>query len=264
MTIFYFKDERGNVGDDLNSLIVPAIFNENELANAAYMFIGIGTLLNSKLPNADEYVIFTSGYGYHQGPAFTDKKVTALGLRGPMTLTEMKPFLSQSESDIPLIDGAYLTPELITGKTSQLKNKIGLIPHVDSISVGLWEEVASLGGFELIDPRLSPEAFVSSITSCAYVITEAMHGAILADAYRVPWTGFIAYSHINEAKWQDWAESLNLNVGLQQISPTFRGDLGLPPGDKIKNKAKRILKSCGLYNEAWSPPPQQKSSKSDH
>lgn len=37
-----------------------------------------------------------------------------------------------------------------------------------------------------------------------------MHGAIVADTYRIPWIPIKLYPYINEFKWNDWALSLNI------------------------------------------------------
>ena len=50
-----------------------------------------------------------------------------------MTLAKLRPFLQENESNIPLIDGAYLTPDLIPKNATPEPNRVGLIPHVDSI-----------------------------------------------------------------------------------------------------------------------------------
>src|SRR5205814_2371845 len=42
------------------------------------------------------------------------------------------------------------------------------------------------------------------------LVTEAMHGAVVADALRVPWIALRMYSKIDEFKWRDWCASLRL------------------------------------------------------
>ncbi len=43
-----------------------------------------------------------------------------------------------------------------------------------------------------------------------------MHGAIVADAYRIPWIGVDMYG-VNKFKWQDWMLSLELDVPLYKL-----------------------------------------------
>ena len=225
--------------------------------------MGIGTLINNHLPKSEEYHFFTTGYGYQQPPEFHGATVHAIGFRGPMTLKHMKPYLKEDVREIPLIDGAYLTPELIPPCTNVDSNKIGLIPHVDSMAKGRWNEIAEMAGLSLIDPRWRPEVFIEKLTSCSSVLTEAMHGAILADAYRVPWCGYVAHDHINTDKWYDWSESLSIPLELNRVSPVFKGDQGLSLLPKLKNKIKRVAQGVNLFQDDWTHPPSAKSSKSD-
>jgi succinoglycan biosynthesis protein ExoV len=263
MPVYYFKDSRGNVGDDLNALILRHFFDFDKCSKASYTLVGIGTLINNRLPLSREFIFFTTGYGYQKPPNFNDTRVSAIGLRGPMTLTKLRPFLQENESNIPLIDGAYLTPDLIPKNATPEPNRVGLIPHVDSMQIGRWEEIAKRGQFCLIDPRWEPSKFIGALTSCSTVITEAMHGAILADAYRVPWAGFAAHIHINTDKWHDWSESLSIPLHINSVSPVFKGDEGLPFMSRVKNIIKRTAQKTKLYNNNWTLPPVARSNNKD-
>ncbi|MFD3396211.1 polysaccharide pyruvyl transferase family protein [Alteromonas macleodii] len=263
MAVYYFKDNRGNVGDDLNALILRHYFDLKKCEDAPFTLVGIGTLINNRLPSSKAFNFFTTGYGYQKPPNFSETSVSAIGLRGPMTLAKIRPFLEEDEQNIPLLDGAYLTPELIVNDETPKAGRVGLIPHVDSMVVGRWQEIAKRGQFYLIDPRWEPRKFISALTSCSAVITEAMHGAILADAYRVPWAGFAAYSHINTEKWFDWAESLSIPLKVTSVSPVFKGDEGLPFKSRFKNTIKRIAQTTNLYNSNWTLPPVARSNNTD-
>ena len=74
-----------------------------------------------------------------------------------------------------------------------------------------------------LDPALSPDAFLSRLRRCRRVVSEAMHGAILADAFRIPWTAIRLHSDRYEGrtagfKWRDWAFSLELPVSVVPAS----------------------------------------------
>ncbi|WP_299816412.1 polysaccharide pyruvyl transferase family protein [uncultured Jannaschia sp.] len=75
-----------------------------------------------------------------------------------------------------------------------------------------------LGMVEL-DPTFSPDEFLSRLSRCRRVVSEAMHGAILADAFRIPWVGIRLNSDRHEGrtagfKWRDWAFSLELPASV--------------------------------------------------
>jgi hypothetical protein len=58
------------------------------------------------------------------------------------------------------------------------------------------------------------ETVLGALETCEHVICEAMHGAILADALRIPWTRvtievpFYESDNSNEFKWNDWMLSI--------------------------------------------------------
>ncbi len=66
MPVYYFKDSRGNVGDDLNALILRHFFDFDKCSKASYTLVGIGTLINNRLPLSREFIFFTTGYGYQK------------------------------------------------------------------------------------------------------------------------------------------------------------------------------------------------------
>jgi len=51
------------------------------------------------------------------------------------------------------------------------------------------------------------------------LIAEAMHGAIVADALRVPWIPVRSSDSVLAFKWRDWCASLNLTYSPHAIIP---------------------------------------------
>ena len=88
---------------------------------------------------------------------------------------------------------------------------LGFIPHFESLNRGAWQEVAALAGVTLIDPRDDPLVVLGAISRCRVVISEALHGIIVADALRVPWIAIRPLAPIHRPKWFDWAETLDVD-----------------------------------------------------
>jgi len=63
-----------------------------------------------------------------------------------------------------------------------------------------WPAVAAETGFELIDPRANPRLVVERIARADLVLAEAMHGAIIADTYGVPWIAFATSKNFSSTK----------------------------------------------------------------
>ena len=105
---------------------------------------------------------------------------------------------------------------------------------------------------KLVDPRQSVETFVREIISCDRVVCEAMHGAILADAYGIPWAPVQVYSHTTEFKWRDWGGSLELKFDFCELPPIWRGETTLQMKRKLINNVKRGMSRMGIHPQAWS------------
>ena len=50
------------------------------------------------------------------------------------------------------------------------------------------------------------------------LLSEAMHGAIVADTLRVPWIALRPLVPVHHAKWHDWAATLDLRIEFQRLA----------------------------------------------
>lgn len=91
------------------------------------------------------------------------------------------------------------------------------MPHYQTASAFNTAKIAALAGLNYIDPRWSVDRVIEAILSSDRIITEAMHGAIVADALGVPWKRVRIFNHIQENsesvdfKWHDWASMYNVD-----------------------------------------------------
>jgi succinoglycan biosynthesis protein ExoV len=210
MKVIYAHVKGGNFGDDLNEILWKDLFpNINDIApNEA--ILGIGTLQGIHIPSSYKKV-HVFGTGAYDSPAFDwlgKNNFVFHFVRGP--LTEKRWGLSGKK----LTDGAILLMH------SSLKNiqpkttkKIGFIPHHSSDKWADYERILSDTDIEYISTlgTNSVTNFIAQVKGCDYIITEALHGAIIADLFRKPWVSISTGAQVYDFKWNDWCQSLNLS-----------------------------------------------------
>jgi succinoglycan biosynthesis protein ExoV len=135
--------------------------------------------------------------------------------------------------DHAITDGAILTP-LVNGypKTATGTGGTLVIPHWETLDYPGWAEAAALAGQELLDPRAEPHSVATRIASARLVLTESLHGAVLADTFGIPWLAFATSKNFGVTKWVDWTLSLGRDLTLTMLPPPDAGPLlafGRPP-----------------------------------
>ena len=99
-------------------------------------------------------------------------------------------------------------------------NDIAFMPHFQSATRGNWEKACALAGITYLDPREDTQELLARIRGAKLLISEAMHGAIVADALRTPWIGIVPFIPLHRAKWADWAASLEIPLRRVQLRPS--------------------------------------------
>jgi Polysaccharide pyruvyl transferase len=217
LRLYYYRDDRGNFGDDLNlwlwSKILP---NTVDIDNPFYafsdistvhrretLFVGIGSLLNHHLPTECDKVIFGAGYGYGRVPIVDDKwKVFAV--RGPLSAKILK-----IDPALSITDSAVLVRNIPLPSVKK-KYKCSFFAYHETAEIIQWRPICRAIGIKYVDPSDSVDNILRDILESEIVVCEAMHAAIVADALRVPWIPIKIFHAINELKWKDWCESVEL------------------------------------------------------
>jgi succinoglycan biosynthesis protein ExoV len=219
MRLHYYKDPYGNVGDDLNPWLWPQLAPELIDDDGRTLLVGIGTLLRRDLPASPGKVVFGSGAGYG-APPVVDGTWQIYCVRGPRTASVLG-----IDPALAISDPALLVRALMPPIDPSTRRGIGFMPHHESILRAAAQDIDLAGttrrsGFAFIDPRDAVAGVLDQIRRCRRVVTEAMHGAILADAFRVPWIPVRLYGHVLRSKWIDWTESMALSYdALAQPHP---------------------------------------------
>ena len=225
-TLFYGAMQPPNFGDELNASLwerfIPGLFGDaittaeagrQDMPEDDVLFVGIGTLLNGRLPPKPRKLVFGTGCGYGAPPPVIDGRWKIYCVRGPRTAKLLNIDLDLAITDPGMLVGQY------TATPAQRPGGWGFMPHHFSSFMAPWREICEAAGVRYIDPALPVDDVIAAIAGCDCLIAEALHGAITADALRVPWIAVEAYPHILRFKWLDWCESIGLEHQPNPMSP---------------------------------------------
>jgi succinoglycan biosynthesis protein ExoV len=264
MKLFYYqrKDGANNFGDSLNpwlwNQLLPGVLDEDETT----AFIGTGTLLNDllprRLPHARRIVVMSAGVGYEKGIPPLDESWHIYCVRGPLSAQKLG-----IEARLAVTDGAVLVRRLFKPGGNK-SSRFAFIPHVHHANYGseAWQGICEEIGFTYIDPRWSVEQVLQAISQTEILLAEAMHGAIVADALRVPWIPVCTSARILRFKWLDWCASVGVDYQPRYVAPLVAGYPPVAQGVRSSLRASRHwgnwLKQEGLrsLDRLWQFPVQ--------
>jgi succinoglycan biosynthesis protein ExoV len=217
MKLFYCDVPAGNFGDDLNTYLWPRLLPDafegmvrfTPLESAAVdhedardtLFVGIGTLIHDKVPATGRKVVFGSGCDGSRLPDINGGWDIQC-VRGPLTADALG-----LDSTLAIADPAILV-RLLPPAALEPAHRVSFMPHWCQAQSGAWQKICRMVGIHFIDPRWPPFQVLEAISSTGTLISEALHGAIVADALRVPWIAVSSKHHIQDFKWRDWCASI--------------------------------------------------------
>jgi len=228
MKYIYYKSDNGNFGDDLNEWLWPKFFGAND-ENSDKCFLGIGSVLYNDFPLIKELppdkrkIVFGTGIRPTYKAFKFDKSWDIRFLRGPLS---SRIFNNGFEY---IADAAYCLRHLDNFKEFagiKKKHEVSVIPYFKSVDYVDWESLCKDLNYNYISPygEKGIEHTLKEIASSKLIITEAMHGAIIADLFRVPWNRFVLSTPftegqmVSEFKWMDWLFSVDIgNINTSQI-----------------------------------------------
>ncbi|WP_232495442.1 polysaccharide pyruvyl transferase family protein [Novosphingobium kaempferiae] len=220
MKMLRYKPAVPNFGDDLNPVlwpeIVPSLFSGEVEDGDVRAFVGIGTIVGIDPGQHRALHVFSSGAGYTGIERWQDCEVEYHCVRGPITARVLG-----IDAGCALTDGAILAT-MIDGfrpPMSGVSRRPVVVPHYETIAFPGWADAVQAAGFDLVDPRGTPENVIRALAGARLVLTESLHGAILADAFGVPWRPFAVSRNFSTAKWADWTASLELTVDVVLVPP---------------------------------------------
>ena len=221
----YYWNIHSNFGDLINPWLWPKLFpdivtgelpktsNGIEDASDETLLVGIGTLLNARFPKCKEAYVMGSGVGYGDTPTFSDN-VHFVCVRGPLSAEKLS--LPKSKG---IVDPGILMKNYFS-QSDNKKFKISYMPQITSVvkCPDVWEQACTDLNFGYLDPTHSVEETTARIGATELLMTESMHGAIIAEALRVPWIPVVTRQEILSFKWQDWCQSVELDYQPVKIT----------------------------------------------
>ena len=246
MKMFFYRGRRPNFGDELNvwlwPRLLPGFFDDDE----RQLFIGIGSTLFDFFPRDCGKVVFGAGYGGYTAVPAIDERWRFYFVRGRFTAAALG-----LDAGLGVGDAAIIVRSCVPRPARKI-HRISFMPHWQSAADGHWAEASRAAGLHYIDPCDSVENVLTQIQQSEVLVSEAMHGAIVADALRVPWTAVRPIQAPNRAKWHDWASALDLALRWTHVSPSSALELALSLTGRRKRWADR-LRARGQRLQAIAP-----------
>jgi succinoglycan biosynthesis protein ExoV len=213
MKLIHAQLRRPNFGDDLNlwlwPRLMPGVFDEDD----STLFLGIGSILNHRFDGPRPKLVMGAGFvaEYGRVPNLHGEDYRIYFVRGPRTAAALG-----LDPELAIGDPALLVRTLLPQGTG--KGPVCFMPHWESHERGYWGEACARAGVTLIDPGAPVDQVLAQISGARLMLCEAMHGAIVADALRVPWVPLRPIDPRHRAKWADWADSLDLSIVPRRIA----------------------------------------------
>jgi succinoglycan biosynthesis protein ExoV len=185
------------------------------------VLLGIGSIFREDYlgkPATENKRVFVLGSGAGTGPLpaqWPNDRWSILAVRGPLTgrllglpqaaVTDSAALLSIARDLLP-IDAE--------------RRDIVFFPHYNSVQFSGWKEACALAGFVYADPHWPVDRVLRMLGGARLVVTEAMHGAIVADTLRIPWVPVVCSPAILPFKWSDWTRSVELAYRPRLLPPS--------------------------------------------
>ena len=239
-----------NFGDRLNDWIFPRLSPDGFFDRETDVCIlGIGTILGLREPppGTKHTLVFSSGWTPGIGKRFALDTYDVRCVRGPETANALGLHMGRAKGD-----GAYMLRLLFPYREYEKRHRFSFMPHVHSVTFWHydWETICCKCGVNFVSPVWSTERILREIASTEVMLCEAMHAAIVADAFRVPWVPCLGTRGIPGFKWIDFCSSIGLGykpnrfpplIHTVEISRNVRKLLGETTAPMVTRVAKHAL-----------------------
>jgi len=241
LNLYYYKCVGGNFGDDLNTWLWDELLPGWRDAWPDATLVGVGTIINDRLPQTGKIVIIGSGAGYGPLPPMADRTLWDIrAVRGPISAARLG-----LPPELAIVDPAALISDLPAFKNIPDSGQTIFVPHHTSVKRHDWERLCSRAGVRFVAPQGESRQVIREIAGARLVIAESMHAAIIADAFRRPWIAVSITGVFNTTKWQDWGQSIGVDPSIRRFFIT----------DALISALRVIKRRSRIAGPAQSTPP---------
>jgi hypothetical protein len=255
MKLYYSFSRVQNFGDDINLWIFGRLLGDILDEDMSELLLGIGTILNHRVARAPMKNVFGSGFGYGYPPDLRDGRWRFYAVRGPRTAQALG-----LAPQLAICDPAILVSNLMTARPVK-RYRFSFMPHFESMRCGLWRQAAELAGANFVNPSAPVHDTLDQIAASEVLISEAMHGAIVADALGTPWHAVEPVVPKHRAKWSDWSESLDISVRFNSLGPSSFAERRNAQVQAFKGAIKNIMLRSHLTRQLLDKTPQTEAAE---
>lgn len=252
----YVINAAPNFGDRLNFLVFPKLLGPIFDQDKRLTLLGIGTVIGARVPAGRHQIILGAGAGYQRRRlSLADR--TVYTVRGPGTARLLG--LPESQASI---DPGVLVAGLYPGDgTARAPAGTLFMPHwqTEKAAGPQWRAACAMAGIEYISPLDDSETVLARLRHCNLLITEALHGAVVAECYGRPWIPVVLGSKVLDFKWHDWCASIGTKYQPHTGLPLLHDSQPIGPLAYFK----RAASSLGLGKSGWRRVAMRRTSAAD-
>jgi succinoglycan biosynthesis protein ExoV len=240
-----FVIPRQNFGDQLNLLLFPRLLGPIFDEDARHLVLGIGTVIRARARRRSHEIILGAGAGY-QGGRHSLERRTVYAVRGPLTARRLG-----IPERLAGIDPGILVPRVMpASRESESAARPAFMPHyqTDRVSSSAWRRACALAEVDYICPVEDTGIVAEQLRRAPLLITEALHGAVVAESYGIPWIPVVLGPKVLTFKWRDWCASIGVEYRPNTALPVLL-DPEHPIG--LKNHFRRMVGKIGIGKAAW-------------
>lgn len=241
----YVIQKAPNFGDQLNFLVYPKLLGPIFDTDMSLVLLGIGTVIGAQAPGGRHEIILGAGAGYQQKRHSLDNR-TVYTVRGPGTAQ-----LLGIEERYISIDPGVLVERLYPAEgTSKAPARILFMPHwqTEKAAGEQWRAACAEAGIEYVSPVDDTMAILERLRNCRLLITEALHGAVVAECFGRPWVPLVLGPKVLDFKWRDWCASIGIRYQPHENMPLLH-DFDEPVS--LNTYFKRAASSLGFGKTGW-------------